>query len=359
VLNALEKIPGESKDLDVVLSSLDGGFAPAENEMRFDVKMTATRTGEVRLDTTEEISAELAFEAQAEAAFVATLEFDYTFGVDQDSSDEFFLTVRQFETSLVIGTCAPTFVVASDSSTESLEVEDGVVDLEAQVSVEFDEAIAEDGRVTMTELDAITPATIDDFVHLAAAGALIAELPVTYNSEVEPTDSGGPTIYIYIHSDDLFGEGSPEVSVKTDITALKEPILDTLKDLSEVGGSITDSDVLNTILPVIDNSINQLFSDSQDMEFGKILDLYTPALAYFTLLEVFNFDLTDQLNLSKIGALTGIDTVNFDLENVAHRTKLKALIESEYDLSGQGFPDQRISASVSAPPRAALCPETG
>ena len=143
----------------------------------------------------------------------------------------------------------------------------------------------------------------------------------------------GPTLYIYVQSDDLFSDDAPEVTVKTDITALKEPILEMVKELSDLGGSITASDVLNDNLPVIENSINQILFDDPDVGLGTVMDFYTPALAYFTLLDVFNFDLTDQFNLSRIGALPGIDAPDFDLDNPTHRRKLKELIESEQNLS--------------------------
>jgi len=330
VLGALNEISGESDDLTIALYSLDGGFAPADNEVRFDLKITATRKGEVRLDATEETGVELDLELQVEAAFIATLELDYTFGVDQDSSDEFFITIRQFEASLVMGSSAPDSDLISANSEEAQEAESGAVEVDAQVSVEFDKTIAEDGRITLTELDAITPETIDDFVHLAAAGTLNAEFRA---SGGDSADDNGPTFYIYRESANLFGDDAPEVAIKIDITHLKEPILEMLKELSELGGSITASEVLNANLPVIESSINQLFSDNPDVGLGNVLDFYTPALSYFTLLEVFNFDLTDQLNLSRIGALPGIDIANFDLENVAHRNKLKNLMESEYDLN--------------------------
>jgi hypothetical protein len=328
VLAALQDSSGSDGDLQVRLDSLAGGFAPADNEIRFEVKATATRRGEVRLEAEAQSGAELALEARSAADFEATLEVDYTFGVA--SSEEFFISFRQFEAGLVMGMSAPDTGVTLENPADAQEVANGVVDLEAQVSVEFDETIAEDGRITLTELEAITPETIDDFVHLAAAGSLVVELPA---SDGVSAHDEGPTFYIYIQSDDLFGDDLLEGTVKTDITALKEPILEMLKELSDLGGSITASEALNVNLPVINNSINQLFSDNPDVGLGNVLDFYTPTLSYFTLLEVFNFDLTDQLNLSSIGTIPVIDIANFDLDNEAHRLKLKGLVESEYNLS--------------------------
>ena len=329
VLGALNRIQGDSGDLAIGLTSLKGGFAAADKEVRFDVKITATRKGEVRFDARAEMAGELSLEESATAAFEATLELDYTFGVDLDRSEEFYLSIREFEASLAIGIGASEADDTPDDPSGKGEGQEGVVEVDAQVSVQFDETIEEDGRITLTELEAITPETIDDFVSLAAVGTLVAELPASGGGSADE----GPTFYIYIRSDDLFAEDSPEVTVKTDITLFKEPILEMLRELSQLSGSITDSEALNVNLPIIENSLNQLFSAEAEGRLGSVFDLYTPALEYFTLLEVFNFDLTDEVSLSKIGALPGISTPGFDLNNAAHRRNLKEVIESEYDLS--------------------------
>ena len=290
VLGALNRIQGDSGDLAIGLTSLKGGFAAADKEVRFDVKITATRKGEVRFDARAEMAGELSLEESATAAFEATLELDYTFGVDLDRSEEFYLSIREFEASLAIGIGASEADDTPDDPSGKGEGQEGVVEVDAQVSVQFDETIEEDGRITLTELEAITPETIDDFVSLAAVGTLVAELPASGGASADE----GPTFYIYIRSDDLFAEDSPEVTVKTDITLFKEPILEMLRELSQLSGSITDSEALNVNLPIIENSLNQLFSAEAEGRLGSVFDLYTPALEYFTLLEVFNFDLTDE-----------------------------------------------------------------
>jgi hypothetical protein len=327
VLCALHENSGTSGDLEISLSSLEGGFAPADSEIRFDVKATATRTGEVCLDPVTEVPAGLTVEEPAAVAFVAALELDYTVGLDLDGSEEFFFTIRQFEASLAIGTGVSEAAVTSENPAEAQEVENGVVEVDAQVSVEFDEAIAGDDRITLSELKTITPETIKDFVHIAAVGSLFAELPTYVHSGVDLDDPGSPTLYIYIQSDDLFGDGSPEVSVKTDITALKQSILDTLEKLDEVGGSITASEALNANLPVIESSINQLLAADSEVGLGNAVDFYQSTLEYFTLLEVFNLD------LAGIGSLVGIDDSNFDIYNETHKRNLKETIESKNNLS--------------------------
>ena len=71
VLGALKKIPGESNDLNIALSSVDGDFAPGDNEVRSDVKMTGTREGEVCLNGEAEMGEELFSEATATAGSLA------------------------------------------------------------------------------------------------------------------------------------------------------------------------------------------------------------------------------------------------------------------------------------------------
>ena len=120
-------------------------------------------------------------------------------------------------------------------------------------------------------------------------------------------------------------------SFKTDISTLKEPILDLLEGLRGVGDTINGFETLEVSLPVIDAPINELLADDPNVGLSDFFDFYTPALEYFTLLQVFNFDI--DAHLPTIGALPGIDLPNLDVNMDAHRLKLKNLIEKEYDLS--------------------------
>jgi hypothetical protein len=100
-----------------------------------------------------------------------------------------------------------------------------------------------------------------------------------------------------------------------------------------VGETVTEFEALNTDLPIIDDTVKELLFADPDVGFGHVFDFYTPAQEYFTLLEVFNFDLTEGLTLGRLGTLSGISAPFLDLENVNHRRKLGDLLESEYNLA--------------------------
>ncbi|MFC1820404.1 DUF4347 domain-containing protein [Thermodesulfobacteriota bacterium] len=327
LLATLQNIPSTT-DLVVTADAVNGGYDAVSDEIRFDMDFRATREGEVYLHAgplVEELGFE--FEEDTQSGYVAGITFDFTFGVDLEGGrNEFFLEVHELVADLDISISALNCDVGLETAQGFTEVVNGVVDLDAEVSVQFDETIAGDGRITLTELRSIKSETIDDLVHLVSTGTLFAELPL----EGTQGDSGNHTTYIYARSENLFAGTSPDISVRTDISTLKDPILDLLKEFKDIGKNITSFEQLNVILPVIDSSINQLLSENADSGFDNSLDLYTPALEYFTLLEAFNFDVNDYL--PRIGALPGIDTPDFDVLQDDHRLKLKNLIEKEYNL---------------------------
>ncbi|MFC1535318.1 LEPR-XLL domain-containing protein, partial [Thermodesulfobacteriota bacterium] len=327
LLATLQNIPSTT-DLVVTVDAVSGGYDAVSDEIRFDMDFQTTREGEVYLHAgplAEELGFE--FEEGTQSEYIAGITFDFTFGVDlKGGINEFFLEVHELVADLDISISALNCNVGLETAQGFTEVVNGVVDLNAEVSVQFDETIAGDGRITLTELRSIKSETIDDFVHLAPTGTLFAELPL----EGTQGDSGNSTTHIYARSENLFASPTPDISVRTDISPLKDPILDLLKEFKDIGENITSFESLNVNLPVIDSSVNNLLSDQADSGFGTFLNLYTPALDYFTLLEAFNFDISEYLPL--IGALPGIDIPDFDINRDDHRLKLKNLIEKEYDL---------------------------
>jgi len=273
---------------------------------------------------------EFQFTEGSEASYIAVITFDFAFGVERkDGTDTFFVEINELSADLVISADSLQGEAVAETAPTALQVLDGTLKLIAQVSVQFDDAIAADGRITLAELQGITPETIGDFVHLIAAGTLIAELSTEGNSG--DTNQNSPAINIDIKSDNLFAGVSPDLSKKIDISTLKDSILDLLKELSAAGKKVTGFDQLNTTLPVIGSSINEMLSDNTDSSLGDFFDFYTPSFEYFNLLEVFNFDINDYL--SSIGDLPGIDLPNFDITLDAHKFKLKNLIENENNLT--------------------------
>ena len=149
VVQALNESFNTLGDLEIKVSSLEGGFVSTAGEFRFDIAFTATREGQLLLGDEETGS-----DQSQSADYVVTLELDFSFGVDPDQTDGFFLVVRSFTVHLTVS--------AGDSQAGQL--------LEARLDVVFDEAAGPDGRLTLGELQAINSGDVD--LELRMAGSL-------------------------------------------------------------------------------------------------------------------------------------------------------------------------------------------
>ena len=165
ILQALAESLNTLGDLGIKVSSLEGGFVSADGELRFDVAFTATREGQLLLGDEETGS-----DQPHPADYVATLEFDISFGVDLDQADGFFLVVRAFKVNLTVST-------ADSQAGSSISGQP----LEARVDVGFDAAAGADGRLTLGELQAITAGNVD--LDSETAGSLLD----TENANIAPT----------------------------------------------------------------------------------------------------------------------------------------------------------------------------
>ncbi|KPL11372.1 hypothetical protein AMJ85_03690, partial [candidate division BRC1 bacterium SM23_51] len=315
-------------ELSVQVSDVSGGYDATSDELRFSLNYRATRQGEVCLFAIPEAEGpEVVFQEPARSAYVAGITLDFTFGVEHEAGVEgFFLEIRDLVADLVIETESLRTAATTETPAISGEIEEGAVTLEAEVRVVFDEAIVEDGRISLAELKSITSENVEDLIQILPSGILFAEFPLKTNQEVYSEERSDPILIIDIRSEDIFGGGLPEVFVRTDITTLKDPILNLIKGLSETGEKAAGLEVLNAPLAVLDTSVAELLSTQLDME--NALDFYTPALEYFTLLEVFNFDISQ--NSGDVGSLLGIP--DFDINDATHRLKLQNLLENEYNL---------------------------
>jgi len=326
VLHAFNKNNIDHSDLDVVVDCLDGGLAPSGGALQFDVEIQATRRGEVRASDPEGDVDENTTQKQS---VVADLEVDCSFGVDLETSDEFFVVVRRFDAALTTESTEDYADTGSEPAPSPAEDVGENTEPNLKISVKFDDAITEDGRIDLAELEAIDTETAEDFVELETTGALlllvasagpeIVPPEKTKASEPDPDTSDAPDV--------------PLPNFTTDISELKNSILDAFSGFDDAGKALAQSGEFDTPLPVIDLCINQLFSENPDSGLNSVFDLYTPALEYFTLFEVFNLDLTDELNLSKLGSLPDINAPKFSLNNPAHKDTLKNLIEGKFEVA--------------------------
>ena len=383
VLQTIEQISGDYGDLDITVDCLDGGVTPCGDVLQFDLKIDATRTGGVcahcpaedievnslikqdvagltvdpestidgkitpienGLQDEQKIEAACTGEPCAEnsvaifsgdinkshqfATATAGLKLDYSFGVDLENSDEFFVVVRQFDAALTIESHADDS--DADQSFVSTATEDAgeKIEPDVQISVHFDDTITADGRITLEEIEAITPETVGEFVDLNAIDALLFQFYASAGPGINPPDGDRAAGY---DPDGIEVSHVPLLDCTTDISGLKNSVLDTFAALVDAGETVVQSDDFDKPLPVIDLSINQLLSDHPGAGSKTVFDIHTAARDYFVLPEAFNLDLTDKLNLAIIGSLPEIGIPDFSLENVAHKTRLKNLVESEFE----------------------------
>jgi len=334
----LQQLSGTA-DLIVTADDVSGGYDEVFNEIRFSLNFHATRRGEVFLNA-DSLADELGiqFAEDAEVEYLSEIIFDFTFGLEAgEGQNGFFVEVDQLTASLAVDADRLEVESVSTASPTSFVSADGELDLNARIDVRFDETIAADGRITLAELRGITPETIEDFVDVTAAGTLVAAL--TLETDSGNAGQNGLALHVDIKSDNLFAGAAPGLSVRVDISILKDPILDLLKGLNDVGEVFAFSGPATVALPVIDTAIHEMLAGDTDSASGKFLNFYQPAFEYFSLLEAFNFDLN--VYASAIGALPGIDQPDFNISLDAHRLKLKNLIEKETNLTLQ--PDWDLS----------------
>jgi hypothetical protein len=328
LFEAFRNIPN-TPELSVHVDDISGGYNETSREIQVSLKYKATRQGQVRLDAgppTRALGIQL--EETVEAEYVAGITMDFVFGVGSEAcADGFFMELNNLTADLEIRADEVACGATLEGSSTPLEVENGVVEIDAEVSVQFDDAVAGDGRITLSELqDIVRSEGLEGLIYLTPTGTLLGELPLKEISELDVESKPDPILYLTIKSENVFSETPSVVSLTPNIDSMKDPILDLLKGLSETGETLTNFEPLEVTLPLLNMSIDDLLSGNSNFGLGNTLDFYLPALEYFTLLEIFNFEI--DAHLTEIGSLNGIGISDFDIHDENHRLKLKNLLEN-------------------------------
>ena len=142
------------------------------------------------------------FEEGAEVEYLDETTFYFVFGVEYESgANRFLVEVQKLTAEQEIRVNAPNAYDAFETSSIRVQLADGTVDLNARVSVRFDEAIKGDGRVTLSELRTVlTSQTPEDFTLIIPAGTLFPELPLKTERGLNPGELSTYTPYIYASS---------------------------------------------------------------------------------------------------------------------------------------------------------------
>jgi len=336
MLRAIDHSSIYHNDVNIAVDSLDGGMRPDGGALQFDVELFATRKGEVYASRPDGDVNENSEQKHNVIAVTAELRINVGFGLDVDHWDDFFVVFREFDAALTAESKADD----TDTDQETVQVPPENAkekpEPDVRISASFNDTIADDGRITLDALNAITDETAEEFVDLEVTGALFLLLASSGPRIDSPdTDSGTEPEQ---ESSDSPNAGLPTFT--SDIGELKYSILDTFGAFDHTRGAVDHHGDFDTPLPVIDLSINQMLAESPESGSTIAFDFYTPALEYFTLVEAFNFDLTDEQNLSRIGSLPEIDIPDFSLYNPAHKDSIKNLVEGK--IQGTLSPDWDI-----------------
>ena len=277
--------------------------------------------------------------------------FDFSFGIDLSSAlnpdgsisgDAFFVKVKDlsFGASLHSGDINAGVALAGVGA--SLNIEHGTLDLEGELSFNFEDP-NNDGRITLAEMEQYG---FKKLVDVSAEGSLDAFLPVKGQfGDYLTTDFGAPVVKV--HTDDLFTT-APEVDVDLYITdTLKSSIMTMLQKIDEkVGAPLADvKSMLNSTVPGMTESVGDLLQRQTGVDFDGVLDnlfkFRDEAYNYFEslpsiekptvggLLDAIGYKLAAQSS-----QLFDIDQPNSARRNFAGQSAHDAITGVAYDMRG-------------------------
>ena len=200
------------------------------------------------------------FESETVLDFLAGATFDFTLGLDLrpglTAEESFFIDVRVL--------CFDVAVQSSDIDVGitlggvSAEIANGVLDLQAQLDILFND-ITGDNRLSLSDMQELG---FDELIEVDATGSLYAVLPLSAEFDGYSTAQFGiPTVFV--ETCDLFNS-LPDITIDVALNQqLKDAVLKVLEGFdSQVGGSLgTPETVLNTPIPVLGKSLNQVLQE--------------------------------------------------------------------------------------------------
>lgn len=219
----------------------------------------------------------------------AVLSLDLSIGVDLSStlpaSDRFF--IRQGEVRADISVDVKNLAISGhfgNSPPIVFNVVEGEIDLAGSIISKMVDPSPNDGKITLTELNAGTFGSLFD---VTAEGTLEAQFPLTAQLGGFSTALFGiPTLEVT--SSNLFGGTAPAVSVSIELNpALQQRIIDILDQLGGIGDYVSSLPVLNTPLPFLSDpdrdTLNELLYNSPGPKLGDFVKLKQAAQDYLGL----------------------------------------------------------------------------
>ncbi|MCA9147062.1 MAG: hypothetical protein KDB05_30005, partial [Planctomycetales bacterium] len=221
----------------------------------------------------------------------------------------------------------------------SLGVEDARIVAQAGAEIIFNDGEA----ASLADLRA---GSLRDFFQFNAHGSAAAALPITAElAGFNINDFGTPIIQLT--TENLFSRQAPNVVIDVLLSDdLQTQILSILNRVREVGDNISASSVLETTIPVLEQSLNQIFAVAADdpsvQQVGDFIDFHSEVEGYFNstdkptalgLVDVLTTTLQSRLSFATAGSLTrGPFSISGGLDPNAKTLGFDIVIDADVDL---------------------------
>ncbi|MEO9594516.1 pentapeptide repeat-containing protein, partial [Rhodopirellula bahusiensis] len=292
--------------IDLGSVQIVGGFIPDEDLLQFELSIDANPTRQMTLDLNEKLpgaNAGISFGEPLVFDVVSSLNSVLAFGVDLsdllDSDDtteldlqDVFVDFNGMRASVSIDAVDMDFGVDFGADSVAIGVEDGTFLLDAQATIDLVGADG-DGRFSAVELGELGANGIREALAFQASGMLDAAFPLTARIGEFTSDQFGNAV-ILIQSDPLFESSdgvlavtSPDVTLDMQISkSIRDTLLELIERLDTKAGELIGVDSpLNTKIPLIEQSINDLVLDSipgEDLAgAGGVFKLHDAVTHYF------------------------------------------------------------------------------
>ncbi len=211
----------------------------------------------LKLDSTVDVGSSVSFVDSATHALPL-----FSFGIDlssaQDATDRFYLRA---ETLLIHAEAsAANLDMGGEIGFLAIGVEDGSVDIEADIEVLLIDPSGSDGRITLGDL---AETSLSDLTNVSLAGSFTADLPI-----VASIGSSDMTATAHFSDSDLFDSAAPDVTLQgfDDLLAFDSfdigSIINALGTFDEAIARLADSSLLDIDIPFVNANAGDLLDST-------------------------------------------------------------------------------------------------
>ncbi len=160
----------------------------------------------------------------------------------------------------------------------NLTVSNGAFDFTPSVAATFNNVNAQGiASITLNDLET---QPVSNLIGLTPSGQLSASQEI--NSTLPSPLNNLGTVTITAHDSDVFSGAAPDVSLSFNLTPqIQTQVLNVLQQLDNVGDNISNSSLLNTQIPLVDTTINQLFNNGSGTDLGSYFKFHDAVQSYF------------------------------------------------------------------------------